>query len=93
LIGYGSVGNIIKDVLRLNSNIGYLHYKYMYPFKFRKILEFKENGTKIVTVENNQTGQLQKLIARESGILIDEKIIKYNGRPLFVEDILDYLNQ
>jgi 2-oxoglutarate ferredoxin oxidoreductase subunit alpha len=92
-VGHGSVGNTMKDVLKLNPEIGYLHYQYMYPFKYKKILEFKEKGTKIVTVENNQTGQLQKLIARESGILIDEKIIKYNGRPLFVEDILDYLNQ
>ncbi len=92
-VGYGSVGNTMKDVLKLRSDMGYLHYQYMYPFKSKKILQLKKKGTKIVTLENNQTGQLQKLISRESGLLVDQKIIKYNGRPLFIEDILDYLSQ
>ena len=51
-----------------------------------------EDGARIVLVENNQTGEFGKLIKQESGFEITEKLLKYDGRPLFVEDILDFLN-
>jgi len=91
-IGYGSVGNTIRDILKENPNIGYLHYQYIYPLKYEKIIEIHEEGARVVLIENNQTGEFGKLIKQECGFEISEKILKYDGRPLFVEDILDFLN-
>ncbi len=91
-VGYGSVGNTVRDILRDNPSVGYLHYQYIYPLKFEKIIEMYEDGARIVLVENNQTGEFGKLIRSESGLEIPDKLLKYDGRPLFVEDILDFLN-
>jgi 2-oxoglutarate ferredoxin oxidoreductase subunit alpha len=92
-IGYGSVGNTVRDIIDQGEDIGYLHYSYIYPLKSEKLLELKNSGKRIVTVENNQTGELNKLIKQETGLNIEEKLLKYNGRPLFIEDILDFLNK
>jgi 2-oxoglutarate ferredoxin oxidoreductase subunit alpha len=91
-VGYGSVGNTVRDILSIHPNIGYLHYQYISPLKYERIIEMYEDGARIVLIENNQTGELGKLIKQESGFEIPEKILKYDGRPLFVEDILDFLN-
>ncbi len=92
-VGYGSAGNTVQDTLKHYPNIGYLHYQYIYPLKYEKLLEMNNNHTKIVLIENNQTGEFGKLIKQESGLEIKERLLKYNGRPFFIEDILDYLKQ
>lgn len=92
-VSYGSAGNAIKDILKHNSEIGYLQYKYIYPLKYEKILELEKRGIRLVLIENNQTGEFGKLIKQESGLEIPERLLKYNGRPFFVEDILDYLEK
>jgi 2-oxoglutarate ferredoxin oxidoreductase subunit alpha len=92
-VGYGSVGNTVRDILDEFDHVGYLHYQYIYPLKFEKILDMYEDGAKIVLVENNQTGEFGKLIKQESGFEIKDRLLKYDGRPFFIEDILDFLGE
>ena len=92
-VGYGSTGNTVRDIINDGENIGYLHYSYIYPFKSEKLLELENSGRRIIIIENNQTGELNKLIKQETGLDISEKLLKYDGRPLFIEDILDFLNK
>lgn len=91
-VGCGSAGNAVEDILESYPNIGYLKYQYLYPLKYEKIIELHEDGARIVIVENNQNGEFAKLIKQESGFEIPERLLKYNGRPFFIEDILDFLN-
>ena len=92
-VSYGSPGNTIRDILNDYKDIGYLHYKYIYPLKSDKLHEFKNRRVKLVAVENNQTGEFAKLVRRESGIEMDDVLLKYDGRPIFVEDIVNYINK
>ncbi|OGC44842.1 hypothetical protein A2400_00540 [candidate division WS6 bacterium RIFOXYB1_FULL_33_14] len=73
------------------KRIGYLHYKYILPLKEEKILQLSKEGVKVVLIENNQTGSFGKLIKEQSGFYIPNTLQKYDGRPFFVNDILDYL--
>ncbi|MCD4756447.1 2-oxoacid:acceptor oxidoreductase subunit alpha [bacterium] len=91
-VGYGSAGNTVGDTLKRHPDVGYLHYQYIYPLKYEKIIEIDGKGARIVLIENNQTGDFGKLIKQESGFEITERILKYDGRPLFLEDILNFLN-
>jgi 2-oxoglutarate ferredoxin oxidoreductase subunit alpha len=92
-VGYGSVGNTVRDILGQYPNLGYLHYEYIYPLKYEKILEIYEEGARVVLIENNQTGEFGKLIKQESGFEIKDRLLKYDGRPFFIEDILDFLGE
>lgn len=91
-VGMGSSKNAVIDAMRLTKQkIGYLHYKYIYPFKEEKILELNKKGAKIVLIENNQTNQLGKLIKEQCGFYIPNTLTKNDGRPFFIDDILQYL--
>jgi 2-oxoglutarate ferredoxin oxidoreductase subunit alpha len=93
-VGYGSVKNSVIDAMKLtDKKIGYLHYEYLYPIKTEKLIELYENGARLIAIENNQSGELTELIKQECGFQIAEKLLKFDGRPFFVEDILDYIKQ
>jgi 2-oxoglutarate/2-oxoacid ferredoxin oxidoreductase subunit alpha len=97
-VGWGSVKNAITDTIQIIQNekknkikIGYLHYEYIYPFKTGILKELIEEDKRLVLIENNQSGQLGKLIQKETGYEFKEKLLKYNAKPFFIEDILDFL--
>lgn len=91
-VGWGSVKNAVLDVIEGRNDISYLHYEYIYPLKTKTLEDFIEKGTRIVLLENNQTAQFGSLITQEIGYIFKERLLKYDGRPFFVEDILDFLN-
>ncbi|WP_319579361.1 2-oxoacid:acceptor oxidoreductase subunit alpha [uncultured Methanospirillum sp.] len=53
--------------------------------EFRKAMQGVE---KVVLVEDSSTGQLDKILARE-GYRTDELILRYDGRPFAVEELLE----
>lgn len=91
-VGMGSTKNAVLDAMKITKKkIGYLHYKYILPLKEEKILQFNSKGVKIVLIENNQSGEFSKLIKEQCGFYIANNLRKFNGRPFFVDDILEYL--
>ena len=91
-VGWGSSKNVILDIINnTDTNVGYLHYEYIYPLKTEKLEDLINNEKELVLIESNQTGELGKLIKEETGYEFKEKLLKFDGRPFFVEDILDFL--
>jgi len=91
LVGWGSVKNTVRDLISQGENIGYLHYEYLFPLKTELLNTLIKRGKKIITIENNQTGQLTEMLKEKTGYPFKKRIFKYDGRPFFVEDILEYL--
>jgi 2-oxoglutarate ferredoxin oxidoreductase subunit alpha len=97
-IGWGSVKPVINDVgyiLKQNNSeikISYLHFDYLFPLKTELLLDVLKNSKRPVLVENNYLGQLGQLITSETGFQFSEKLLKYDGRPFFIEDILNFIN-
>lgn len=97
-IGWGSPKSAIEDtisILAQNNHavtINYLHFDYIYPVKTEKLQRVLENAQKVVLIENNFIGQLGELITAKTGYQFENKLLKYDGRPFFIEDILNYLN-
>ncbi len=56
------------------------------PFPEEKIKEALKGVEKIICVETNATGQMAQALSMH-GVKSDEKILKYNGRPFFVEEL------
>lgn len=93
-VGLGSSKNAVLDAMKQSKRkIGFLHYKYIYPLKYEKILQLSKEGVKIVLIENNQSNGLGKLIKAESNFFISNTLNKFDGRPFFVDDILEYIKQ
>jgi len=47
----------------------------------KEIKKYIESSKNVILVENNSTGQLGRAIREKTGIKIDNKILRYDGRP------------
>ena len=93
-VGCGSVKSTILDVMNeYPENIAYLHYEYIFPLKKEFFQQLVKDDRRVVLIENNQFGELGKLITSETGYEFKQKLLKFDGRPLFIEDILEFLEK
>jgi 2-oxoglutarate ferredoxin oxidoreductase subunit alpha len=61
----------------------------MSPFPTELVTKYLANAKKKVLVENNYSGQLGALIREHTGITMDYKILKYNGRPFSQNEVYE----
>jgi len=47
----------------------------------------------VIALENNATGQFAHLLQLTAGYLIEDKILKYNGLPFSVEEVITELKK
>jgi 2-oxoglutarate ferredoxin oxidoreductase subunit alpha len=94
-VGWGSPKNTVLDAIDISKDrkISYLHFEYVWPLRTQKLANLKNNFKKIVLIENNYMGQLGNLIRMVSGIEFNEKLLKYDGRGFFLEEILEFINK
>ena len=98
-VGWGSVKLTVLDAIQLYQQTGgskkcsYLHYEYLFPLKTERLEALAQTAQKVVFVENNGTGQLAKLVRMESGFTPDHIVLKNEGRPFFVNEILSEIQR
>ena len=93
LIGWGSTKSVALDILRTSENVhvGYLHFAYLWPLKTERLLELMKRAKRTILVEGNYQGQLGMLIKQECGVDIQDKILKYDGRPFFFDELSELI--
>ncbi len=74
-----SIGSVLEAVKGLN-NVKVVQIIYLEPFPKKKVMAQLKKAKKIIGVEGNVTGQLCELIAGKTGIKVDKKILRYDGR-------------
>lgn len=98
-VGWGSPKNTVVDVMTAwnkshpEKTLNYLHYEYVFPLRTKTFMEFVEQAKRVVLIENNAFGQLGALITQHTGYQFQERFLKYDGRPFFVEDVIEYLEK
>ncbi len=84
LVLWGSVKGPVLEALRLlrdEYKLGVLQVVLMKPFPDREVLDVLTRAKQVVSVENNYTSQLARLIRQETGFYIEKRINKFDGRP------------
>jgi len=93
LIGWGSSAGAIKesvDLLRQKDiDAGCLTFSDIWPFPSDNVKSMINEAQKCFSVELNSTSQFRLLIRQQTGIDCTASILKYDGRPLFPEDIVE----
>src|SRR3989338_564130 len=86
LIGWGSTYYVIRDAVRMlekeGMHVNHLHIKYVWPFQSKAISKILKSCKKTLIIENNFTGQMERLIRQETGLSIQHNLRKYDGEPL-----------
>jgi 2-oxoglutarate ferredoxin oxidoreductase subunit alpha len=92
-VSWGSSrGAVLEAVERLKNdgiNAGMIHFTTLWPLPE---YEFPE-GTDIVTIESNITGQLARLLRSEYGVSFKDNISRYDGLPITGEHIRRRFNE
>ena len=93
-VSWGSCRGAILDAIDMLTAKGktarLVHFTWVYPFP-EDSLALLSSATRLIDVEQNATGQLASLIAEHTGLLIKEKLLKFDGRPFFPEEIVEYV--
>ncbi|WP_069807943.1 2-oxoacid:ferredoxin oxidoreductase subunit alpha [Vulcanisaeta thermophila] len=95
LIGWGFVkGAAVKAVEELNEEgirAGYFHIRTFIPFPTNSVTKFiREVGLEnVVAVEHNYMAQAAKLVTMNTGLLVSKSIVKFTGRPIYVNELVN----
>lgn len=92
LVSWGSNKGAILQVIGEVNDTNFIHLPWLWPFPAEDFKKAVAKSKKIVTLECNSTGQLNQLIYQQTGIKIDRRILKYDGRPFFPSEIISQLN-
>lgn len=94
IIGWGSTHNIILEAIYLmnRDDTAFLFFPQVYPLP-SSTESYLKKAKRIITIENNSTGQFADLIKLTTGIAVNEKILKYNGLQFYVEEIIERLKE
>lgn len=94
LVGFGSTYGVIKEAVEaLPDKIGLVHFSQVWPFPAEDAKRLLKSAKKIINVENNASGQLGKLLMRETGIPVSGSILKFDGRPFDLDYLLRRLGE
>lgn len=92
IISWGSNFHVIKEAIKDKKDYALLHFVQVYPVN-KIISDYTKKAEKLVIIEQNATGQFEKLLKCEFGINFDKKLFKYSGLPFSIEEIKTFLEE
>jgi len=96
-IGWGSSKNVMRDIIpfyeKKGVKVNYLHFDYVYPLKTEKLKSFFAQNPNIHLIEGNYFGQFGNLVESKADVKLKGRLLKYDGRPFFLEDVMEYIDK
>lgn len=94
IVSWGSTKGAILEALKEMENkedFAFLQLKGLWPIDPR-IGQIINGFSEKILVENNATAQLESLLKSKMTVEFTKKILKYDGRPFFPEELKEELN-
>ncbi len=91
-----SLGPVREAVARLNAGkvpARLVHLSELWPFPREAAAQALAGAKKLVAVEQNASGQLNRLLRQETGLAAQHLVLRYDGRPFTPEFILRGLQE
>lgn len=90
LVGFGSLEGAIRSFVKDNPSISGLVFGDVYPLPTKELIALKDKT--LINVEMNATGQLAALIRMETGLAMQDSILKFDGIQMNAEYIKEVLH-
>lgn len=91
-----SLGPVTEAVARLNADevpARLVHLSELWPFPKEAAAQALAGAEKLVAVEQNASGQMNRLLRQETGLAAQHFVLRYDGRPFTPEFILRGLKE
>ena len=92
IVSWGSNKGSIIDALRYYPNVNYLHLTWINPFPIETVKQVLGQAKYKLNIEQNYGAQMAGWIAEQTGIRILDNLLKYDGRPIYPEEIMEKLD-
>ncbi|MFH1721789.1 MAG: 2-oxoacid:acceptor oxidoreductase subunit alpha [Candidatus Altiarchaeota archaeon] len=94
VVSWGSTRNVLEEaVSKLNrDDVAALHFSQVYPIH-PATKSLLEQASKTIILENNATSQFSRLLKIFTGHEFSHKILKYNGEPFSVEEVISRIKE
>jgi 2-oxoglutarate ferredoxin oxidoreductase subunit alpha len=93
LVCWGSTKGAVMEAVEIlrskKMEIGCLIFSDIWPFPSEHVNAVLEKRKKFFMVELNQTAQLGQLIREQTGLSYSDAILKFDGRPIFPNEIVE----
>ena len=97
VVGWGSTKGTIQDAIAVlaeqGKRVNYLQVRLMKPFPVDDVTAHLAKAKKLVLVEENYSGQLGSVIREQTGVKIDQRILKFDGRPFSEDELVRELSK
>lgn len=95
---WGSTKLVIQEAIKqLNelkpATANAIHLSTMAPFPAYAFSKLAKNRERLIMVEGNALRQAERLIRETTGIEFKERINRFDGRPFYPEDIVQYVQK
>jgi 2-oxoglutarate ferredoxin oxidoreductase subunit alpha len=91
IISWGSTKGAILDMMEQlaaeRTNIKFIQVRLMNPFPSELINSMLTGVKTVIDIEMNYSGQLGSLVRQHTGVEADYQIVKYNGRPMSLDEV------
>ena len=91
IVSWGSTKGVILDAIEKLSGEGikikFIQLRLMHPFPAALVEKMLAGAKTVIDVEMNHTAQLASLVRQHTGRQADNLIVKYNGRPMTLEEV------
>ena len=93
IVGWGSTKGTILDAIKeleeRGRTINFLQCRLMRPFPAAKVEAILKGAKMLALVEENYSGQLGAVIREQTGVLLETRILKFDGRPFSQDELVD----
>jgi len=97
LVGFGSTKGVIAEAREILAGEGIaaaaVHLRQVEPFPAQAISEILDRYRTALTVENNRTGQLARLIRAETMREVSGTVSRFDGLPFTPEDVVNSVKE
>ena len=97
IISWGSTKGPIREAMKLLKSEGvavnYMQILYLHPFPKGEVEKVLLRAKKTIVIEQNKTSQLSSLIRDHNLRRVDNKILRYDGRPFNPGDLSERIKE
>lgn len=87
----GAVQEAAAALRHQGQSVATLVFSQVWPLDPGQFEHYLGQAGKVVSVESNATGQFAKLIRRETGFQVHDRVLRYDGLPLTAADVIRQL--
>jgi 2-oxoglutarate ferredoxin oxidoreductase subunit alpha len=79
----------MEDLRADGIETNFLQIRYVNPFPTDFVQKVLSSSRRTIAVENNYSGQMAGLIRERTGIAINSKVLKFDGRPFSQNEVYE----